>query len=59
MKHWKKVFYQSAVSVKEFGERMGHHGLTRLFCGPVILIGKAMMKASMRFRMKDLDEKAA
>jgi hypothetical protein len=50
----KKSFYQSAVSVKEFGERMGHHAFPRLFCVPVIFAGKIMLAISMRFTIADL-----
>jgi hypothetical protein len=50
----KRTFYQSAVSVKEFGERMGHHAFSRLFCGPVIFVGEIMLAISMKFTVADL-----
>jgi hypothetical protein len=52
----KRAFYQSTVSVKEFGERMGHHAFSRLFCGLVIFVGKLMLAISMRFTVTDLSE---
>jgi hypothetical protein len=50
----KRAFYQSVVSVKEFGESMGHHVFSRLFCGPVIFLGKVMMAIASRFSIEDL-----
>jgi excisionase family DNA binding protein len=50
----KRSFYQSAVSVKEFGERMGHHAFSRLFCGLVIFVGKIMLVIPHRFTVADL-----
>jgi hypothetical protein len=50
----KKSFYQSAVSVKEFGERMGHRAFSKLFCGLVIFAGKIMLAISMQFTIADL-----
>ncbi|MDR1176929.1 MAG: hypothetical protein LBK83_15825 [Treponema sp.] len=52
----KKSYYQSAVFVKEFGERMGHHAFSRLFCSPVIFVGKIMMAIAMQFTYADLSK---
>jgi hypothetical protein len=50
----KRAFCQSAVSVKEFGERMGHHPFSGLFCAPVIFIGKVMLAIAGSFTVADL-----